>query len=185
VSRRGVRHHGRSRSAAFALLAGCLSVLLAAAPAVAADALGLNGPGRPEAANLILGDLTVSSPQGCTLSYAVQVFTESGGGDDSFELQVVDDGEIVLIHPLTAPADGAVHQLSGSIRLGRSVSQAFPGVGVYLIDTGVILDAVDPVDIVCGVVEIPTLGSAGAWLLGGLLLACGFVVLRRSPLSSR
>jgi len=172
----------QGRPLALALAVGCLASLLAA-PGWAANQQGLNGPGlpanSPEFGELSLGDLAVSSPEGCTLAYAVQVFTDAGTGDDTFELQVVDDGVIVSVRSLSAPADGAIHQLSGTLQLNHAVSQAIPGVGVYLVDDGTILDAVDPVVLGCGIVEIPTLDTAGAWLLGGLLLACGLVVLRR------
>jgi len=85
----------------------------------------------------------------------------------------------VQIEALSAPSDGLLHDLSGTIVLGRPVSQTSPGIGVYLVDSGAILDFVDPVSVTCGIVEIPTLGAVGAWILGALLMASGFVVLRR------
>ena len=141
---------------------------------------GLNGPGEPQIGRLALGSLTISSPAECTLAYTLQVLTESGSGADTFELQIFDDGNLVQIQPLSAPADGAVHALSGDLRLQHPVSQTSPGLGVYLVDSSVILDFADPVDIVCGFVEIPTLDSAGMWILTGLLLASALVVFRRS-----
>ena len=156
-----------------------LLALLAYLPAGAAASVGLNGPGGPQGGRLALGDLVVSSPAGCTVAYSLQVLTENGAGSDTFELQVFDDGALIQVEALSAPADGAVHALSGTIGLQHPVSQANPGIGVYLVDSGVILDFVDPADVVCGFVEIPTLDSAGAWILVGLLLASALVVLRR------
>jgi hypothetical protein len=150
------------------------------APGAALDATGsLNGPGRLEGGRLALGDLVVSSPESCVVAYTLQVQTESGGGNDAFELQLFDDGELVQVEALSAPADGAVHALAGAIHLQHPVAQTSPGIGVYLVDSGAILDFVDPASVTCGFVAIPTLDSAGAWILGGLLLASALVVLRR------
>ena len=128
---------------------------------------------------LALGELTLGTPTGCSVAYTLQVLTEVAPGSDDFELQVYDDGALTQIVSLSAPSDGLLHDFSGTIELGQPVSQASPGIGVYLVDSGTILDFADPVPVTCGVVEIPTLGSVGAWLLGGLLMASGFVVLRR------
>lgn len=132
---------------------------------------------------LALGDLTIGAPSGCAVPYTLQVLTEVGPADDEFELQVYDDGALTQIVALSAPSDGLLHALSGTIVLAQPVSQVSPGIGVYLVDSGAILDFVDPVPVTCGVVEIPTLGSVGVWLLGGLLLASGFLTLRRSQRS--
>lgn len=155
-------------------------VVFLPAPAAALDATGnLNGPGRSAGGRLALGDLAVSSPEGCVVAYTLQVQTESGGGNDTFELQLFDDGELVQVEALSAPADGAVHALTGTIHLHQAVSQVSPGLGVYLVDSAAFLDFVDPAPVSCGFVEIPTLGSVGAWILGGLLLASALVLLRR------
>lgn len=159
------------------VLAMSLWLLPAGAAAIGA-ATGLNGPGTG-GPRISLGNLAVSSPAGCFVAYTLQVQTEIGSGDDAFELQIFDDGLLIQTQPLSAPADGGVHALAGSLQLQHVVSQANPGIGVYLVDSGVILDFVDPADVGCGLVEIPTLDSAGAWILGALLLASALVVLRR------
>jgi len=178
MSRREQPLQGKMIATAIAVWALVLTNPLATV-ALAANAAVPNGPGDPQGGSLTLGDLTVTSPENCSLAYSLQVFTDAGVGNDDFELQVFDDGAIVRVLALSAPADGALHQLSGTFQLDRPISQQIPGIGVYLVDSGVILDAVDPLNITCGVVEIPTLGTTGAWLLGGLLMASALVVLRR------
>ena len=168
----------RAISGACAFLVSLVAFLPASA--AAANAAGsLNGPGGPQGGRLALGDLVVSSPEGCVVAYTLQVLTERGAGNDAFELQLFDDGALVQVEALSAPADGAVHALAGAIHLRHPVSQTSPGIGVYLVDSGAILDFVDPASVACGFVEIPTLDSAGAWILVGLLLASALVVLRR------
>lgn len=156
--------------------------LLAALPAGAAsggDASGRNGPGGPQGGRIAVGNLIVSSPANCSVAYSLQVQTDIGSGNDDFELRIYDDAVLVQTQALSAPADGAVHALSATLRLEQPVSQANPGVGIYLVDSGVILDFVDPADVTCGFVEIPTLDTTGALLLGGLLFASALVLLRR------
>jgi hypothetical protein len=175
---------GRVSARLLALVGGCL-LSLSAAPGSAATAASsgappaLNGPGSLLEMRLALGDLTIAAPSGCAVPYSLQVVTEVAQGNDDFELQVYDDGALVQVESLSAPSDGELHEFSGTIRLDRPVSQTSPGIGVYLVDSDVILDFVDPVPVACGVVEIPTLGSVGAWILGAMLLASGFAVLRR------
>lgn len=170
----------QAKSVATAIaLWGLVLVSPGAGAARAENATGLNGPGRSYNGRSTLGDLAITSSENCSLAYAIQVFTDSGQGNDDFEIQVVDDGAIVQILALSAPADGAIHQLSGTLRLKAPVSQQVPGIGVYLVDSGVILDAVDPLPISCGFVDIPTLDATGTWILGSLLLASALVVLRR------
>jgi hypothetical protein len=164
-------------------MAAFVAVLVALLPAgllAASGAVGRNGPGGPQGSELVLGSLTVTASQACTVAYSLQVQTESGSGDDTFELQLYDDGALIQIATLRAPADGALHTLAGTLQLGQSVSQANPGVGVYLVDSAASLDFVDPAPVTCGAVEIPTIDTVGAFLLGGLLLASALLVLRRS-----
>ena len=138
------------------------------------------GRARRQAERLTLGSLEATSPAACIIAYSLQVQTEIGAGDAGFDLQIFDDSDLVQTLSLSAPADGAVHSLAGSLTLQHPVSQTSPGVGVYLVDSGAILDFVDPLDIVCGVAEIPTLDTAGMWILAGLLLASALVLFRRS-----
>ena len=156
--------------------------LLVALPGSAANdggAGGRNGPGGPQGGRVAVGNLVVSSPANCIVAYSLQVQSETGAGNDSFELQVYDDAVLVQTQALSAPADGAVHSLAATLRLEQPVSQANPGVGIYLVDSGAILDFVDPADVTCGFVEIPTLDTAGALLLGGLLFASALLFMRR------
>lgn len=169
---------GKAFAATFAA-AACWLLGLATGVAFAQGNAALNGPSELGPMRLVLGDLTVGTPTGCSVAYTLQVVTEVGPSNDDFELQVYDDGLLTQILPLSAPADGLIHHFSGTIELAQQVSQTSPGIGVYLIDSGTLLDFVDPVPVVCGVVEIPTLGSVGAWILGGLLLASALVILRR------
>ena len=180
---RSSRGKAFARVKAFAsvcLLAACGPLGLVAGVAFAEGGATLNGPGELGPMRLVLGDLTIGSPAGCSVAYTLQVLTEVGTGSDEFELQVYDDGALTQIVALSAPADGLLHDFSGTIELDQPVSQASPGIGVYLVDSGAILDFADPVNATCGIAEIPTLGSLGAWVLGGLLLASGVVVLRRT-----
>ncbi len=169
---------GKAPAAAFAL-AACWLLGLGAGAAFAEGNAALNGPGELQPMRLVLGDLTIGSPAGCSVAYALQVLTEVGTGSDEFELQVYDDAALVQVVALSASSDGLLHDFSGTIELDQPVSQASPGIGVYLVDSGTILDFADPVNATCGIAEIPTLDAIGAWILGGLLLASGFFVLRR------
>lgn len=159
-----------------------LGVWLSAVPALAVNAgeTGLrNGPGGPAGGRISVGNLAASSPGNCAVAYTVQVQTEIGPGSDSFELQIYDDAALLQTQTLSAPADGAVHSLSATVRIEQPVSQTTPGVGIYLVDSGAILDFVDPVDVTCGLAEIPALEPAGALLLGGLIFASALFLLRR------
>lgn len=129
--------------------------------------------------SVALGSLELSAPNGCVVSYAANVMTTVGEGLESFELQIVDDGAITQIVPLTAPADGAVHLVQGAVKLTRFPTQESPGIGVYLVDDGVILDGVDPFHIACGAPEVPTLAGTGFFALGGVLAGAALVILRR------
>lgn len=175
---RGGSSSGKVSATAFALGAFWLLGLVAGV-ASAEGRAALNGPGGLGPMRLVLGDLTIGPPAGCSVAYALQVLTEVGTGSDEFELQVYDDAALVQVVALSAPADGLLHAFSGTIELDQPVSQASPGIGVYLVDSGAILDFADPVNATCGIAEIPTLGSLGAWVLGGLLTASALVILRR------
>ena len=180
---------GRARSsrgealAALCVLAACGFLGSLASAAFAAGNPTLNGPGELRPMRLALGDLTIGPPAGCSVAYTLQVLTEVGTGSDEFELQVYDDGALVQIEAFSAPSDGLAHSFAGTIELDQPVSQVSPGIGVYLVDSGAILDFADPVNATCGIAEIPTLGSVGAWILGGLLLASALFVLRRPRFS--
>jgi hypothetical protein len=176
--------HGKASTSVLALVGCGLWVLLAVpVSGTGPTSPALNGPGNLLEMRLALGDLTVEASTGCSVAYTLQVLTELAPGSDEFELQVYDDGALTQIVALSAPSDGLLHDFSGTIELGQPVSQVSPGIGVYLVDSGTVLDFVDPVPVSCGVVEIPTLGSVGAWILGALLMASGFAVLgrRRRP----
>ncbi|MEO8274573.1 MAG: hypothetical protein ABI639_00025 [Thermoanaerobaculia bacterium] len=147
-----------------------------------------NGPGSVATAGaasgslpqqLSLGSLSASSPASCVLAYSVQVLTDSAPGTDTFELQIFDDGAIAQTQTLSAPADGAVHHLQGTVTIAHPISQSTSGVGVYLVDDGAILDFADPVGIICGAVDIPTLDALGTSVLAGALLLSALVLMRR------
>ena len=178
-SSRGKAFAGAKAFAGVCVLAACGFLSPLAGAAFAAGNATLNGPGELQPMRLALGDLTIGTPAGCSVAYTLQVLTDVGTGSDEFELQVYDDGALTQVVALSAPADGLLHDFSGTIELDQPVSQASPGIGIYLVDSGTILDFADPVNVTCGIAEIPTLGSLGAWLLGGLLLASGVFVLRR------
>ena len=72
---------------------------------------------------LALGDLTSDSPAGCSVAYTLQVLTEIGAGSDTFELQVYDDGALIQVEALSAPADGLVHDFAGTHRVSTSRSR--------------------------------------------------------------
>lgn len=150
--------------------------------ASAGDSTSRNGPGGPSGGRISVGHLDASSPGNCSIAYTLQVQTEIGSGSDSFDLQVYDDAVLIQTQRLSAPADGAVHALAGTLRIDQPVSQTTPGVGIYLVDAAAILDFVDPVDVTCGLAEIPTLDSTGALLLGALLFATALFLLRRRGL---
>lgn len=159
------------------LLAGALLLASLAAGTAAASREPLNGPGMP-GDRAGLGALN-ASPDGCVVSFDATVVTATGGGEDGFELQVADDGRIVRRIPLSAPADGATHQVTGQFRLGGPPATATPGIGLYLTDDDRILDAIDPFGVPCSVVEVPALRGRGFLALGGVLAAAALVTLRR------
>lgn len=139
----------------------------------------LNGAGV-EPMTVALGALELSAPNGCAVAYSASVVTTLGEGLESFELQVVDDGAITQIVSLTAPADGAVHLVQGAFKLARFPAQESPGIGVYLVDEGLILDAVDPFGVPCSAPDVPALAGTGFLTLGGVLALAALVMLRRS-----
>ena len=119
-------------------------------------------------------------PNGCLVEYAVTIVTDATGGQDGFELQVADDGRVSQIVPLSAPADGASHRITGQIQLSGPPGDETPGIGLYLVDAGQILDAVDPLGVPCSPLEVPALGGNGYVALGGVLALAGLLSLRRS-----
>jgi len=163
----------------------CAGLLLASGEVAAADGPQVNG------FNLVLptgnlGTLEASAPQGCVIGYSATVFADAGGGEDSFQLQVVDDGQIVQVETLSVPADGAVHTVAGSFKLRRAPNAATPGIGLYLADGGVLLDAVDPLELACREFEpeVPTLAGAGYVALGSVLALAAILFLRRPRTAS-
>lgn len=130
-----------------------------------------------------IGSLEATAPvNGCVVSYTATVLADAGGGEDSFQLQVVDDGAIVQVETLTVPADGAVHTVSGSLRLKKAPLTGSPGIGLYLADGAQLFDAVDPLEVPCRAFEpeVPTLAGAGTAALVGVLALAAVVVLRRA-----
>lgn len=125
-----------------------------------------------------LGQLE-AAPDGCLVSYTVNIVTAAGGGQDEFELQIADDGRLTRIVPLAAPADGASHVVSGSFWLSGPPGSLTPGIGIYLVDNGSVLDAVDPLGVPCGIVEVPALAGKGYLALGSVLALVALVSLRR------
>jgi len=174
------RQQNRLRSLVKASGGLVLLAMLNAGPtaAVGGDTSPRNGPGGPSGGRISVGNLAASSPGNCAIAYSLQVQTEIGSGSDSFDLQIYDEAALIQTQTLSAPADGGVHALSGTLQIDQAVSQAVPGIGIYLVDGAAILDFVDPVDVTCGLVEIPTLDSAGALLLGALIFASALVLLR-------
>jgi len=147
----------------------------------AAAAVG-NVPNDPAAVaptpeSVVLGSIDSLSVARCVLSFTVQVTAEVGAGNDDFRLEVYDDGRLVRLVPLSVPADGAVHSVSGTVGLPQ-ISQAAPGIGVVLVDDQM-LDIEDPFPASCVLTEVPTLGSAGLAGLGALLGLAAIVVVRR------
>lgn len=169
---------------------GLVPVLTALALALAAPweaaalvAEATNGaalwPAAATAPSGAVGSL-VATPDGCLIDYSIAIVTDGGGGSDAFEIQVADDGQVVQIIPLSAPADGQQHQVTGSFRLGRQPGHETPGIGLYLIDDGHVLDILDPLGgIGCSPLEVPALDRGGFAALGGLLALAAFFALRR------
>lgn len=137
-----------------------------------ADALS-----APPPESLVVGAIQSLAVEACVLSFGLQVTADAGGGTDSFQLEVWDDGRLVRSLALAVPADGAVHSVSGTIGL-PPISQATPGIGVVLADA-VRLDLEDPFAASCVPYEVPAASPAGLAGLTLLLLAAGLVVVRR------
>lgn len=127
--------------------------------------------------SLVLGAIQSLSVDRCVLSFQLQVTADAGGGTDSFQLEVWDEGQPVRALTLSVPADGAVHGVAGTITL-PPISQTNPGIGVVLAD-GAPLDIEDPFAASCAPFEIPSTSPVGLAGLGTLLLAAGLVVVRR------
>jgi LPXTG-motif cell wall-anchored protein len=159
------------------------AAFLAALPAMAAT----NGPGvpgaeittgdRPPVESLVVGAIQGLAVNQCVLTYSLQVTADAGGGTDTFRLDVWDDGLLVRSVPLSVPADGAVHAVSGTVAV-PPINQTTPGLGVYLVDAA-ILDAEDPFASTCVAFEIPTAQTVGLAGLGALVGLAAVVVLRR------
>ncbi len=155
---------------------------VAAALALGAPGLAGNAPEgvatvAPVPESVILGSIQSLAVNRCVLSFTVQVTAEAGGGQDDFRLDIYDDLVLVRQVPLSVPADGLVHSVSGAVDL-PVIGNAVPGIGVYLVDDQ-LLDAQDPYDASCVTTEVPTLGTAGLAGLGALLGLAAIVVVRR------
>ena len=159
-----------------------LACALALASATAFAAESTNGaalwPALGAGPNGAVGSI-VASPTGCLIEFTVSIVTESGGGSDAFEIQVADDGQIVQTIPLQAPADGQAHEVTGAFRLAQPPGNETPGIGLYLVDDGNVLDILDPLVVGCSPLEVPALGGRGFVALGGLLAATALLALRR------
>lgn len=164
----------RSGAAAVGLVA---ALALGAGAERAAAASTINGLSSPPT-HLTLGSIE-AVPNGCLVEYAVTIVTDATGGQDGFELQVADDGRVSQIVPLNAPADGASHRITGQIQLSGPPGDETPGIGLYLVDDGQILDAVDPLGVPCSPLEVPALGGGGFAALGGVLALAALASLRR------
>jgi hypothetical protein len=125
-----------------------------------------------------LGSLT-AAPDGCVIGFTATVRTEAGGGVDSFEVQLFDDGQQIDLRALTAPADGQVHAVEGEFQLSGPIGTNTPGVGLYLVDNGQTLDLIDPFGTPCPPLEVPTLGRGGVAALAGLLAIASLALLAR------
>ena len=154
-----------------------------ASPVAAVDAAATNGaaiwPASGASPHGSLGSIA-ATPDGCRIAFTITIVTDPGGGTDSFELQVADDGLVIQTIPLSAPADGNSHEVTGSFWLAMSPGNATPGIGLYLLDDGNVLDILDPLPVGCSPLEVPAVGSRGFATLGMLLAASALVVLRRT-----
>jgi hypothetical protein len=136
-----------------------------------------NGPGFP-IANVNLGSLS-ATPTGCVIDFTATVRTEAGGGVDSFEVQLFDDGQLIATQLLTATADGQTHDVAGQFQLSGPPGTVTPGVGLYLVDNDQTLDLIDPLGTPCGPLEVPALDRRGIVALAGLLAVASLALLSR------
>lgn len=137
-----------------------------------ADALA-----APPPESLVVGAIQSLAADRCVLTFALQVTADAGGGTDDFRLEVWDEGALVRSVPLSVPADGAVHTVSGAVGL-PPISQAAPGIGVVLADAS-LLDVEDPVAAACAPFEVPAASPLGLASLAAALLVAGLFVVRR------
>lgn len=137
-----------------------------------ADALA-----APPPESLVVGAIQSLAADRCVLTFTLQVTADAGGGTDDFRLEVWDEGALVRSVPLSVPADGAVHAVSGAVGL-PPISQAAPGIGVVLADASM-LDVEDPVAASCAPFEIPAANPLGLAGLAAALLVAGLFVVRR------
>jgi len=159
------------------LVVGVAAALAAGVPAGAGNLPAGGAAVAPTEESVVLGSIESLSVARCVLSFTVQVTADAGGGQDDFRLELYDDGQLVRLVPLSVPADGAVHTVSGTVGLPQ-ISQATAGIGVVLVDDQM-LDIEDPFPAACLLTEVPTLGSAGLAGLGALLGLAAVVVVRR------
>jgi hypothetical protein len=167
VDRRSSARRALVAAAAFAAAGG---VLLAS---------GFNGPGAP-IPNANLGSLAATASGGCAVEFAATVHTASGGGQDDFSIQISDDGRLIRVVDLYAPADGTSHVVNGAFELTSPPGDATPGIGLYLVDDGRILDAIDPFVVPCGALAVPALGGRGLAALVSLLAFAALATLGRA-----
>ena len=168
----------RRAGVAPALCALALALTAAAAFAAARTNGSELWPALGAVPNGTVGSI-VAVPHGCLIEYTVSIVTDTGGGSDTFEIQVADDGAVVQTIPLQAPADGLTHQLTGSFQLTRPPGDETPGIGLYLVDDGSVLDILDPLGGVGCSPDVPALGGRGVVALAGLLAVTALFALRR------
>ncbi|MFN7943321.1 MAG: hypothetical protein U0X73_17145 [Thermoanaerobaculia bacterium] len=141
-----------------------------------------NAPEGPRNPSLISGSIEAAyAADDClTFSYRVTVVTSVGVGNENFTLQLWDDGNNFDNIPLSAPADGLEHVITGTYTLTQPPATAAPGIGLILVDANLgFVDVIDPFVCTRGWVAIPTLDVRGAIALVALLAVVGALVLRR------
>ena len=137
-----------------------------------ADALA-----APPPESLVVGAIQSLAADRCVLTFTLQVTADAGGGTDDFRLEVWDEGALVRSVPLSVPADGAVHAVSGAVGL-PPISQATPGIGVVLADA-TMLDVEDPVAAAVRRSRSRPPSPLGLAGLAAALLVAGLFVVRR------
>lgn len=150
---------------------------LLVAPALAVQGpISINGDG-PELSAFVLG---FSDGGSCSVIMQGQVTTDVGGGNDTFDLRITDEGAVIASQTFSLPADGGVYPVATTFHLQHIfVNDDY---GVTIDDPGGVglFEFPDFIPIGgCTIQNIPTLSTAGVAGFGLLLAGAAAAVLVR------
>ncbi len=139
----------RTKTRATVIVAAALALLVAAAPATAQNAPVQPRPDEPAASNGFFNSLTgvsdLTTTSTVNYTFTVTGTTNDGGGGDSVELQIWDDGTKKAFKTYSV-AVGQTQTFTDSVTWAGPIGTAAPCIGVTLSDmpADIFLAGVDP-----------------------------------------